>query len=87
MTPQEKNRGYPTGHHFAPPSLRRASTAAFNWPPSSGGLVAADRVADERLIMLAVRFGLAWDETSTEATDSDADGAIESGSGKASGAD
>jgi hypothetical protein len=26
-------------------------------------LVAADRVADERLIMLAVRFGLAWDET------------------------
>jgi hypothetical protein len=37
--------------------------------------------------MLAVRFGLAWDETSTEATDSDTDGAIESGSGKASGAD
>jgi hypothetical protein len=34
--------------------------------------------------MLAVRFGLAWDETSTEATDSDADGAIESGPGKAS---
>jgi hypothetical protein len=27
--------------------------------------------------MLAVRFGLAWDETSTEATASDADGAIE----------
>jgi hypothetical protein len=61
--------------------------AAFNWPLSSGGLVAADRVADERLIMLAVRFGLAWDETSTEATDSDADGAIESGPGKSSGAD
>jgi hypothetical protein len=50
-------------------------------------LVAADRVADERLIMLAVRFGLAWDETSTEATDSEAAGAIESGPGRASGAD
>jgi hypothetical protein len=50
-------------------------------------LVAADRVADERLIMLAVRFGLAWNETSTEATDSEADGAIEGGPGRASGAD